>query len=76
MYFKNTVMQQLIINITNESKASSFIAFLKQLDFIKIEKENNDSILEFQQEINESIQDLKSAKTSSWKNKKVAIKNA
>ena len=69
-------MQQLIINITNESKASTFIAFLKQLDFIKIEKENNDSILEFQQEINESIQDLKSAKTSSWKNKKVAIKNA
>ena len=68
-------MQQLIINITNESKASSFIAFLKQLDFIKIEKENNDSILEFQQDINESIQDLKSGKTSSWKNKKVAIKN-
>jgi hypothetical protein len=70
-------MQQLIINITNESKARSFINFLKQLDFVKIEKVNvNKQILDFQNEISESLEDLKNQKVSSWKNKKVSLKNA
>ena len=51
-------MQQLIINITNESKARSLINFLKQLDFIKIEKVSNEKqLLEFQSEISESFKD-------------------
>ena len=51
-------MQQLIINITNESKARSLINFLKQLDFIKIEKVSTEKqLLEFQSEISESFKD-------------------
>lgn len=71
------IMQQLIINITNESKARSLINFLKQLDFIKIEGINTEKqILEFQSEISKSIKDLKEHKISSWKNKKLTLKNA
>jgi len=70
-------MQQLIINITNESKARSLINFLKQLDFVKIEKVNsNKQILDFQNEISETLEDLKNQKVTSWKNKKVSLKNA
>ncbi len=70
-------MQQLIINITNESKGRSLINFLKQLDFVKIEKVSKEKqLLEFESEINESISDLKEEKVSSWKNKKLTLKNA
>jgi len=70
-------MQQLIINITNESKARSLINFLKQLDFIKIEKVSTEKqLLEFQSEISESFKDLKEQNVSSWKNKKLTLKNA
>ncbi len=69
-------MQQLIINIINESKAQSLINFLKQLDFISIEKVNTEKqILEFQNEISESLKDLKEHKVTSWK-KKLTIKHA
>jgi len=72
-----SVMQQLIINITNESKARSLINFLKQLDFIHIEKINTEKqILEFQSEISKSFKDLKEGNVSSWKNKKITLKNA
>ena len=70
-------MQQLIINITNESKGKSLINFLKQLDFVKIEKVSKEKqLLEFESEINKSISDLKEQKVSSWKNKKLTLKNA
>ena len=70
-------MQQLIIKISNDSKARSLINFLKHLDFIKIEKVNKEEkVLEFQNEISESLKDLKAHKTSSWKNKKLTLKNA
>ncbi|OFX18525.1 MAG: hypothetical protein A2033_02355 [Bacteroidetes bacterium GWA2_31_9] len=70
-------MQQLILNITNESKARSLINFLKQLDFVEIEKISTDNQLkEFQKGIAESLSDLKNKKVSSWKNKKLTIKNA
>ena len=70
-------MQQLIINITNESKARSLINFLKQLDFIKIEKVSTEKqLLECQSEISESFKDLKEQNVSSWKNKKLTLKNA
>ena len=63
-------MQQLIINITNDSKAQTFIDFLKQLDFIKIEEVTVDKqILKFQKEILESHKDLKKQNVTSWKNK-------
>lgn len=70
-------MQQLIINITNDSKAQTFINFLKQLDFISVEEVNVEKKLdEFQYDISESLNDLKDHKVSTWKNKKVTIKNA
>ena len=70
-------MQQLIINITNDSKAKSFINFLKQLDFISIEEVNVEKKLDdFQYDITESLNDLKDHKVSTWKSKKVTIKNA
>ncbi|MFH1005612.1 MAG: hypothetical protein V1781_09025 [Bacteroidota bacterium] len=70
-------MQQLIINITNENKARSLINFLKQLDFIHIEKVNTEKqILDFQREITESLKDLKEHKVTSWKNKKLTLKHA
>ena len=70
-------MQQLIINITNDSKAQTFINFLKQLDFISVEEVNLEKKLdEFQYDISESLNDLKDHKVSTWKNKKVTIKNA
>ncbi|NVO02743.1 MAG: hypothetical protein HXX09_08540 [Bacteroidetes bacterium] len=70
-------MQQLIINITNDSKAQTFINFLKQLDFISVEEVNLEKKLdEFQYDISESLNDLKDQKVSTWKNKKVTIKNA
>lgn len=70
-------MQQLIINITNESKARSLINFLKQLDFIKIEEVKIEKqVLDFQSEISKSFKDLKEHKVSTWKNKKITLKNA
>ncbi len=70
-------MQQLIINITDKSKARSLINFLKQLDFIKINEVNSDEqLFEFQNEISDSLNDLKEHKVTSWKNKKVTIKHA
>ena len=64
-------MQQLIINITNESKGRSLINFLKQLDFVKIEKVSKEKqLLEFESEINESISDLKEEKVIEMKNYK------
>jgi hypothetical protein len=70
-------MQQLVINITDKSKAQSFISFLKQLDFIKIKGVySEEQLFEFQNEITESLNDLKEHRVSSWKNKKVTIKHA
>ena len=35
-------MQQVTLNITNPEKASTFLAFLKQLDFVKVISEKKD----------------------------------
>lgn len=70
-------MQQLVINITNESKAKFLINFLKQLDFVEIEEISKQrKVMKMQKEILESMADLKSGKVSSWNNKKVTLRNA
>lgn len=70
-------MQQLIIQITDKSKARYLINFLKQLDFVKVNVVNtNKQILEFQNGILESFNDLKEKRVSSWKNKKVRLRHA
>jgi len=70
-------MQQLVIQITDRSKARYLIKFLKQLDFVKVrEVDTNEQLKEFQQGISESFKDLKERRVSLWKNKKVNIKNA
>jgi hypothetical protein len=70
-------MQQLIIQITDKSKARYLINFLRQLDFVKVDVVDSDEqVREFQNGITESFNDLKAKRVSTWKNKKVMLKHA
>ncbi len=70
-------MQQIIINIKDENKAKYFIDFLKQIDFISIEKNENEiKLKEISEEIIESVNNVKNNKVKSWKNKKIVLKDA
>jgi|GEM_PF-6155905 hypothetical protein len=70
-------MQQIIINIEDDSKAKYFIDFLKQIDFINIDRiQSQKKISNMQNEITESCSDLKNGKTKSWNNKKIVLKDA
>jgi hypothetical protein len=67
-------MHQIVINIEDDTKAKYFIDFLRQIDFIGIEKINILSTIK--SEINESCNELQMGKVKSWKNKKINIKDA
>ena len=70
-------MQQILINIKNKSKAKKLIDFLKQLDFLDIEEISiEEKISIIKNDIIKSVSDLKQGKVSSWKNKKISLKNA
>lgn len=69
-------MQQIILNVNNESKAKSLIEFLKQIDFIDIKQVIKDKkFSQMENEIKESLNDLKKGNVSSWKNKEINLKN-
>ena len=65
-------MQQIILNVNNEYKAQSLIEFLKQIDFIEVKEVIKDKKLsKMENEIKESLNDLKKGNVSSWKNKEI-----
>ena len=69
-------MQQIILNVNNEYKAQSLIEFLKQIDFIEVKEVIKDKKLsKMENEIKESLNDLKKGNVSSWKNKEINFKN-
>jgi len=69
-------MQQIILNVNNEYKAQSLIEFLKQIDFIEVKEVIKDKKLsKMENEIKESLNDLKKGNVSSWKNKEINLKN-
>lgn len=69
-------MQQIVISIKNESKAKKFIDFLKQIDFLDIEEVSVEKkISNIKNDIVKSVSDLKNGKVSSWKNKKICLKD-
>ena len=65
-------MQQIILNVNNEIKAQSLIEFLKQIDFVEVKEVIKDKKLsKMENEIKESLNDLKKGNVSSWKNKEI-----
>jgi hypothetical protein len=67
-------MNEYLLQIPRNKRGKILVEFLRQIDYINIKEATPESI--FKLGIEQSILDLKSGKTTSWKNKTIRLKNA
>ena len=68
-------MKQIVLNFQNDKKADALIAFLKQVDFVKLQSiDKYVEMAKIESDVAESLSDMKMGKVSAWKNKKVNLK--
>lgn len=68
-------MKQVVLNLHNDRKADALIAFLKQMDFVKLQQiDKYEEMANIEADIAKSLNDLKNGNVSAWKNKKVTLK--
>ena len=68
-------MKQVLLSMSDNKKAQTLLAFLKQVDFVQVKE--TDKYLEMakiEAEIAESLSDLKKGNIIPWKGKKVTLK--
>jgi hypothetical protein len=68
-------MKQVVLNLQNDRKADALIAFLRQMDFVKLQRIGNyEEMAKIESDVAKSLSDLKNGNVSLWKNKKVTLK--
>ena len=67
-------MSEYILQVPGNKQGKALLNFLKQIEFVHIDKFSRLNIME--DEIKVSMNDLKAGRVSSWKGKKVSLKNA
>ena len=68
-------MKQIVLNLQNDRKADALIAFLKQMDFVKLQQiDKYEEMANIEADVAKSLSDLKNGNVSAWKNKKVTLK--
>ena len=67
-------MSEYLLTVPENKKGKALLNFLKQIEFVQVDKFNRITV--FEEEIKQSFADLNAGKVSSWKGKKVSLKNA
>lgn len=67
-------MSEYILTVPENKKGKALVEFLKQIEFVQVDKFKRIATME--QELKQSFADLKAGRVSSWKGKKLRLKNA